>query len=86
MSGSVTVRLSAPLERRLKSRAAKEGRTPSDLVRSLIEREVNGSVDLSFTFYERSKHILETLIGDPSLPPGASAREALEDWNPDRRD
>jgi hypothetical protein len=52
----------------------------------LIEREVNGSVDLSSTFYERSKHILETLVGDPSLPPGASAREALEDWNPDRRD
>jgi len=73
------------LERRLKCKAAHQGRTPSELVRSLIEREIEGAEEPVSTLYERAAAIIEKLVGDPTLPSGEDARAALESWNPDRR-
>jgi predicted DNA-binding protein len=57
LTGTLTVRLPVPLERRLARRAKARGTTPSSVVRSLIEQEVGLDDD------ERQPSALE-LLGD----------------------
>jgi predicted DNA-binding protein len=86
LTGSLTVRLSAPLQRRVRALAKKRGETPSDYVRSLIERDAEISEAEGPTLLERIAPLLARTPGSRKVAFGENAREELEKWNPDRRD
>lgn len=80
----LTVRISAPLERRLRSRAKARGITPSEVVRVLLEAELVGGADEGVSLYERGKALIGSL-SDSRLPAGRDAKRELAKWRPDRR-
>ena len=82
LPATLTVRLPSPALRRLKARAKAMGVTPSDLVRSALEREVGPLADEP-TAAEMTREWIGVLRG--SAPDGRDVRNAHEDWNPDRR-
>jgi hypothetical protein len=56
------------------------------LLRTLLERDLlEQDPEDGPTLLERTRRWVGSVSGT-NVPPGASAREALEDWNPDRRD
>lgn len=83
MSGSLTVRLDAGTLRLVRARAKARKQSTSDVVRELIEAQLQppradvSALDLTKAWVGA--------IHDANLPPGASARDALADWAPDRR-
>ena len=82
LEGVLTVRLSARALRALKKRARAQGASPSELVRALVEREVTSGPAVSA--WELSRQWVGALR-DGSLPTSARSREALSEWDPDRR-
>lgn len=80
----LTVRLSSPLERRLKVRARAEKRTESDLVRDLLERGLDEHPPSEATIADQAGHLFG-LIDNPTLPNGRDAKKHLKKWKPDRR-
>jgi hypothetical protein len=83
MSGSLTVRLGAPAMRKIRARARALGITPSRLVRDVIEQAV-GATDGEASLYELTNKWVGR-VNSPAAPAGRDAREALQDWRPDRR-
>lgn len=82
LHATLTVRLPSPALRRLKARAKAMGVTPSDLVRTALEREVGPLAD-DPTAAEMTREWIGSLRGP--APDGRDTRSALEDWDPDRR-
>ena len=80
----LTVRISAPLERRLRSRAKARGVTPSDVVRGLLETELLEAEDEGLSLYEKAKAMIGSL-NDSKLPAGRNAKQELLKRRPDRR-
>ena len=78
----LTVRIAAPLDRRLRSRAKASGVTPSDLVRRLLEAELVEAEDGSP--YENAKALIGSL-DEPKLPAGRDAKRELRKLRLDRR-
>ncbi len=83
LGGILSVRLSAPAMRRLRGQARKQKRTPSALVREMLERELSSPDPDSRSVYERTKGWIGAASGD--APNAADLRKAMETWNPDRR-
>ncbi len=83
MTGSLTVRLGAKSLKLVRAQARKQKVSASDVVRELIERSFGDPAhDVSAW---NLTHEWVGAVHDRSLPPGASAREALAEWKPDRR-
>jgi hypothetical protein len=83
MSGSLTVRLGAPAMRKIRARARTLGVTPSRLVRDVIERAV-GVTDGEASLYQLTSKWVGS-VNSSTASAGRDAREALQDWQPDRR-
>jgi len=83
MSGSLTVRFGAPAMRKLRARARTLGVTPSRLVRDVIERAVGVTGGEASLYQLTSKWVGS--VNSSTAPAGRDAREALQDWRPDRR-
>jgi predicted DNA-binding protein len=85
LKATVTIRLPEELVARLKARAHQVGATPSEIIRSVLERALADSeIEDGPTAYQRSRQWVGS-IRSTAVPPGRAAREALEDWEPDRR-
>ncbi len=81
----LSVRVSAPLERRLEARARAEKTTESELIRTLLEHGLDQAERESLsTAGERAGHLFG-LIDEPGLPQGKDARKHLAKWKPTRR-
>ena len=65
---------------RARAKAAKS--STSDVVRALIEAELQPPATLSAMELSRA---WVGALRDANIPPGEKAREALESWEPDRR-
>lgn len=83
MSGTITVRVSGRSLKLLRQRAKRRKQTPSEYVRALIEQQRDPWPE-GVSAWDLSREWIGS-INDPSLPQGARVREAMEDWNPDRR-
>ena len=81
----MTIRLSAPLQRKLGRRAKERGKTPSELVRTLLEQELaEQEAETGPTLLQLGrKHIGS--IGRADIPAGRDAERELARWKPDRR-
>ncbi len=83
MTRTLTIRLPGPTLRQIQARARALDVTPSELVRRLVTDSA-GDTDAEPTAYE----LTQRWVGKASstlAPRGRDAREALEDWNPERR-
>lgn len=85
MTRTLTIRLSGPAMKKVKSRAAALGVTPSELVRSVLEREVGASSEGEPSALELTRRFVGA-VKSRSAARGRDAREELEGWLPDRRD
>lgn len=83
LSASLTVRLPGPAARRVRARARAMGVTPSDLVRSALEREVGVLEDESSPYDLTRKWI--GIVRDGVVVAARDARRELDTWDPDRR-
>jgi hypothetical protein len=82
LQATLTVRLPRPALRRLRARARAMGKTPSDLVRAALEREV-GSLGEDASPFEMTRELIGVIRTAGVV--GRDARAELEGWNPDRR-
>lgn len=82
MSGSITVRLGTRALRLVRARARAQKVSTSDVVRALIEAELEPRPSVSALELSRA---WVGAIRDANIAPGEQARETLEAWNPDRR-
>lgn len=80
MSGVLTVRLSAPLERRLAERARREKLTPSQFVRTAIEKALSSDVPEGTLRARAGKWVGS--VADRRLA-GRDAERLLAEWAPD---
>ena len=76
------MRLGARSLRLVRAQAKARHISTSDLVRALIEAQFAEAPEVSALDLSRG---WVGAIRDAKLPAGAKAREALGDWNPDRR-
>jgi hypothetical protein len=77
------VRVGGPAFRRIKARAKALGVTPSELVRSLIEREA-GPADREPSAHAMTRRWVGS-VSSKNVPKGRDARDELAGWSPDRR-
>ena len=82
LTATLTVRLPKPAAKRVRAHARARGITPSDLVRSAIEREV-GALDGEVGAFELTQKWIGVIGG--RAPAGRTARRELNRWKPDRR-
>ncbi len=82
LSGTLTIRLSPELRRKLSARSATLGETPSSIARERLETMFDDSDGK--TLGERTGKYIGS-VSSREVAPGRDAREALEDWSPDRR-
>ena len=82
LSGSITVRLGPRALRLVRARAKEKKVSTSDVVRALIEGELQPASNVSALELSRS---WVGAIRDARIAPGERARKTLETWNPDRR-
>jgi hypothetical protein len=82
LSGSITVRLGPQALKLVRARAKAARSSTSDVVRALIEAELQPPASISAMELSRA---WVGALRDANLPPGEQAREALETWDPDRR-
>lgn len=82
LSGSITVRLGPRALRLVRAQARAKQVSTSDVVRALIEAQLDPRESLSAMELSRA---WVGAIRDATLVPGGQVREALETWNPDRR-
>ncbi len=66
----------------VRARARATRSSTSDVVRALIEAELQPRASVSAMDLSRA---WVGALRDANLPPGEQAREALETWDPDRR-
>ena len=83
MTATLTIRLPGPAMRRVRARARALGISPSDLVRTALEREI-GALPTERSAYELSKRWVGA-VKSTRVAPGRDARAELADWAPDRR-
>ena len=83
MRSTMTLRLPAGLQRKLGRAAAAGKKTPSQLVRELLEA-FGQSDEAERTLGERTGHLLGC-ISSGAVVPGREARAALAAWVPNRR-
>jgi predicted DNA-binding protein len=83
MTGTLTIRLPGPAIRKIQAQASALGVTPSKLVRDVIERALETPGHEATAFELTSKWVGR--VRSATAPHGRDAREALQDWNPDRR-
>jgi hypothetical protein len=84
LGSTLTIRLNPRELRRLRARARAAGKTPSAVVRDVLDRELAESDTESATLGERSGNFVGAIRSKRAVH-GRSAREAIEDWDPDRR-
>lgn len=85
LSGSLTIRVPVRSLRILRERAEEAGKTPSEFVRGLLERELEAPPDgAGPTMMERTARWVGA-VSSRGIPAGRDVRQELEDWNPDRR-
>jgi hypothetical protein len=80
MSSVLTVRLSAPLERRLAERGRREKLTPSQFVRAALEKALSSDVPEGTLRARGEKCVGAVTDGDLC---GADAERLLSDWVPE---
>jgi hypothetical protein len=83
LGGSITVRISARSLKLLKARARQSRQTTSEVVRELVERQLQ-PWPAGLSAWDLSREWVGS-VHDEALPHGARVREALADWKPDRR-
>jgi hypothetical protein len=83
LTGTITVRLRSQSLRVLRDRARKTGKTPSELVRTVMEREFS-EPEAEPTLYERTKNLIGTVRG-VAIGPARDARKLLKRAITDRR-
>ena len=84
LKGSLTVRLPAPALRVLRARAKRSGKSASELVRAMLERELARPSEAPSLLELTQRWV--GAVRNPRVPAGRDAREALRTWEPDRRD
>jgi len=85
LAGTITVRLPASLLDRLRREARESGQTTSEIVRSLVERDLSdAATEAGPSAYELSKRWIGKIDGS-RLPAGRDARDVLRGWTSDRR-
>ena len=82
LSGSITVRLGPRALRHVRAAAKKKKVSASEVVREMIEADLQPVQTISAMELSRA---WVGAIRDAKIPAGKMAREALEDWHPDRR-
>ena len=82
MTGTLTIRLTSELRRKLSAKSRALGATPSAVARATLEAALD--VDEGTTLGERTARQLGTIFSR-AIPAGRDARQALADWAPDRR-
>jgi hypothetical protein len=83
MTGTLTVRLPGPALRSARARARALGMTPSEFVRTLLEREI-GPIAGEPSALSLTRRWVGA-VNSREVAPGRDARAALADWDPDRR-
>jgi hypothetical protein len=83
MTRTLTIRLPGPALRRVRARARALGITPSELVRTLLEGEA-GASDREPSALALTRRWVGA-VSSRRADPGATARAALDAWDPDRR-
>lgn len=83
MSGTITVRLSRRSLKLLKQRASRRGQSASETLRELIEAQLE-PWPKGVSAWDLTRQWVGS-ISSKRVPHGANAREAMQDWNPDRR-
>jgi Arc/MetJ-type ribon-helix-helix transcriptional regulator len=86
LSGSITVRLGPRALRLVRAAAKKKKKSASEVVREMIEADLQPELqrEKGVSAMDLSRAWVGA-IRDAKLPPGKTAREALEGWSPDRR-
>ena len=79
LSGVLTVRVSAPLERRLNARAQRAHVTPSEFLRTALERALDNEAPAGTLGARGGKWL--GAVEDKKLR-GRDAEKLLEDWVP----
>jgi hypothetical protein len=83
LTGTLTIRLTSELRRKLAAKSKEEGTTPSAVARATLEAALGAGKPM--TMGERTRKHLGS-IASHDVPSSADLREAMEEWNPDRRD
>jgi predicted DNA-binding protein len=83
MTGTLTIRLTSELRRKLSAKSKAEGKTPSAVARATLEAALG--TEKPKTLAERMRKYIG-VIKSRDVPNGRDARRALEEWSPDRRD
>lgn len=84
MSRTLTIRLGGPAMRRVRGRARTLGITPSELVRTLLEREL-GALQGEPSALDLTRRWVGAVRSLRACD-GRDARGELDEWSPDRRD
>ncbi|HZA49870.1 MAG TPA: ribbon-helix-helix protein, CopG family [Myxococcaceae bacterium] len=82
MHETLTIRLSSESLRALRERARSEGKTPSEMVRTLIENEAPPAGPSA---YDLTRQWVGSVRSKRRVALGRNARKLLRQWNPDRR-
>ena len=82
MRGTLTIRLSSESLRLLRERARSEGKTPSQVVRTLIENEAAPSGPSA---YDLTRQWVGSVRSGRPVSRARNVRKLLKQWNPDRR-
>lgn len=83
MDALLSTRLPRELMRRLRERARERRMTPSRVVREVLARELGGD-ERDVAAMDLTRKWVGS-VRSKVVPAARDAREALEDWNPDRR-
>jgi predicted DNA-binding protein len=83
LTAALTIRLPGSAMRKIQAHASARGVTPSKFVRDVIERELETPGHEAAASELTSKWV--GAVRNATAPHGRDAREALQDWNPDRR-
>jgi hypothetical protein len=82
MTATLTIRLPGPAVRHLRARARSLGISPSELARTVLEKEI-GVADGEPSALDLTKRWVGSVRS--STVKGRNARRALASWKPDRR-
>jgi hypothetical protein len=82
MTATLTIRLPGPAVRHVRARARALGISPSELVRTVLEKEI-GVPEAEPSAFELTKRWVGAVRSRSAS--GRNARRALASWNPDRR-
>jgi hypothetical protein len=83
MTSSLTIRLPGPAARHLRARARALGISPSQLARTVLEKEI-GVPEGEPSAFKLTERWIGVVRGD-GISRARDARRTLESWKPDRR-